>query len=59
MNLYGQAKFFKGKLIDIRLAEDPAPFDLADKIYVVNLRDLQQKNKNPSVAPRLQSQRWN
>jgi hypothetical protein len=29
------------------VAEDPAPFDLNEDIYVVNLRDLQRNVNNP------------
>lgn len=39
------------------IAEDPAPFDPEDEIYVVNLRDLQRHIKNPSAAPACRSQR--
>jgi len=36
------------------IAEDPAPFDLEDEIYVVDLRDLQRNVNNPSVTPQMQ-----
>ena len=36
------------------VAEDPAPFDAEDGIYIVNLRDLQRNLKNPAVTGQLQ-----
>jgi hypothetical protein len=36
------------------IAEDPAPFDLEDELYIVNLRDLQRNVNNPSFAPQIQ-----
>jgi hypothetical protein len=36
------------------IAEDPAPFDPEDEIYIVKLRDLQKNLNNLSAAPQIQ-----
>ncbi|MGY3212474.1 hypothetical protein [Mucilaginibacter sp. HD30] len=36
------------------IAEDPAPFDSEDEIYLVNLRDLQRNINSPAAAPQIQ-----
>lgn len=36
------------------IAEDPAPFDPEDEIYIVNLRELQRNVNNPAASPQIQ-----
>lgn len=36
------------------VAEDPAPFNHEDEIYIVSLRDLQRNISNPSAVTRIQ-----
>ena len=35
------------------VSEDPTPFDLADSIYITNLKDLQRNLSNPQLTPQV------